>query len=188
MRKFLILTLVLGMASFAMATPIVTGPDADIDGKLDLDISTGNVVLTLEGTAAEASGAGGSPIGGYSGYIWVDYASYPAASAPLSNVSAPGANMGGLAVLDTTTYMPRGFKFVAGMGVPWNEATDVDAGDWLTFTISMMGGAQVGDTYSVDILTANWGTPAGSVIVEVIPEPMTIALLGLGGLFLRRRK
>jgi len=31
-------------------------------------------------------------------------------------------------------------------------------------------------------------TSTNSLVLTVIPEPMTIALLGLGGLFLRRRK
>ena len=38
------------------------------------------------------------------------------------------------------------------------------------------------------VLYDSSGTPVDSFIVHQTPEPMTIALLGLGGLFLRRRK
>ena len=47
----------------------------------------------------------------------------------------------------------------------------------------------IGDT-SVTLLTSQDGatfTPVDSITVHQIPEPMTMALLGLGGLFLRRK-
>ena len=37
-------------------------------------------------------------------------------------------------------------------------------------------------------LDPEFTVPVSSVLVTVVPEPMTILLLGLGGLFLRRRK
>jgi len=57
------------------------------------------------------------------------------------------------------------------------------AGDqfWTTLTLT-------GSAVQIDLLDADAETVLDSVTLVVIPEPMTIALLGLGGLFLRRRK
>ena len=52
-------------------------------------------------------------------------------------------------------------------------------------TISMYAGVGGIDYIENDIPQ---GTLLGSVLIHQIPEPMTIALLSLGGLFLRRRK
>jgi len=59
-------------------------------------------------------------------------------------------------------------------------------------------------TFTIDAVSGSWGTFAGAVgpddawysagaqyglpYVIVVPEPMTLCLLGLGGLFLRRRR
>jgi hypothetical protein len=53
----------------------------------------------------------------------------------------------------------------------------------LTFT------GEVGDTARVSLFVdPEFTTPVSSVLLTIVPEPMTILLLGLGGLFLRRRK
>jgi len=48
--------------------------------------------------------------------------------------------------------------------------------------------ANVGDVYTIDLYASDWVTILDSGTVTVVPEPMTIALLGLGGLFLLRRR
>jgi len=57
-------------------------------------------------------------------------------------------------------------------------------GDMISITGSANG--MTGQNYNVTI--SNVATPLAGLELNVIPEPMTIALLGLGGLFLRRKK
>ncbi len=186
MKKLLILMLVLGMASAASAVPIITGATTIAPG--------GTVTLTLSGTSAEASttadGSGGFGISGV--FIDVVNNSYYApvglfAGSTISNASGAHANMGGLG--SVTAYY-GGISFLAAPVVPWAEATDVDTGTWFTFDVylsSGYAGATDGSVYMpIDI---GWGTTdVGGVDLQIIPEPVTIALLGLGGLLLRRRK
>jgi hypothetical protein len=183
MKKLLTLFLVLFIASMASATPVIVGSD-------EIDISVGYVTLTVQGTSAEASSDNYNPnIGGFDGAVWVDYATY---SSQISNIGTPNANMGGMASIDTTTYLPYGggIPFSAHGNVAWTEATDVDEGDWFSFDVSMLSGASVGDTYAVQICdTSSLPWPIlYTHTLTVVPEPMTILLLGIGGLFLRRRK
>jgi len=61
----------------------------------------------------------------------------------------------------------------------------VGAGDWITFTYTgprELNGNVIFDFYDYAVGYDPIGT------ITATPEPMTIALLGLGGLFLRRRK
>ncbi|MHC4744784.1 MAG: PEP-CTERM sorting domain-containing protein [Planctomycetota bacterium] len=43
-------------------------------------------------------------------------------------------------------------------------------------------------TIDVKVLSENSGSVEDTFTIEAVPEPVTIALLGLGGLFLRRKK
>ena len=180
MKKLLILLLVLCVVSMTSATPMITGPD-------EIDIDVGYITLTLQGTSAEASDEDFDPSnGGYEGAVWVDYSAY---SGQISNVGSADANMGVNASIDLTTYLPSdgGVPFAAAPGASWTEETDVDVGDWFTFRVTMLSGAEEDDEYDVQVLNDSWGI-VYTHTVTVVPEPMTIALLGLGGLFLRRRK
>jgi len=57
------------------------------------------------------------------------------------------------------------------------------------FEISVYGYV-LGDTYTIELYASDWATLLDSWYVHrvAIPEPLTVALLGLGGLFLLRRR
>ncbi|MFC1675651.1 PEP-CTERM sorting domain-containing protein [Planctomycetota bacterium] len=67
------------------------------------------------------------------------------------------------------------------------------AGDMVSFTFTATGGVTIDPYYGqyngdgvINSAVVGVGDTYG--VVTLVPEPMTIALLGLGGLFLRRRK
>ena len=63
-------------------------------------------------------------------------------------------------------------------------------------TVAGVGDSLVGTMFTVDVAgpttlnvyQSDWATIIGSIELASIPEPMTMGLLGLGGLFLARRK
>ena len=169
MRKLLILTMVLGMASLASATVTITGPT---------DVLAGNTYsYSISGTSADTAG--------YQAYIYVDYPGNPG-GAVLSSVGMNATNLTGVFSGYDTTYLPDGFQFFAGNSP---GTTEVFAGEWFTFDMAIPAGAEVDDVFSFDTLDGDWIVlQDGALAVTVVPEPITMALLGLGGLFLRRRK
>jgi len=181
MRKLLILMLVLGMASMAMATPTIT-----VSNTTPQPGDTIQVYIT--GTAAEASTDGVTGTGGWSGVLAINYAAYGyTGGSPYLTISPPPTittYAGGMAGAITSTAV----EFIAAAaGTPWDETTDVDIGLWFTYDVDVSATALDGDSEVIDLLD-NALANVGQVTINIIPEPMTMALLGLGGLFLRRRK
>jgi hypothetical protein len=172
MKKLLMLMLILGMASAANAAlslELVGSPL--VDGAVTWDVSGMQITGTGSGpTAGKWDGSLGPPTG-----------------------SAI------LAAADTDVGAGAGYTVASGIGsctVIYNTAavssqslgaTVQTAGVWFVLDVS---GMSLNDTSTLDAYNASngWQTPIGSMTIKAVPEPMTIALLGLGGLFLRRRK
>ncbi len=162
MKKLLILMLVLVMASSASAA---------LSDITKVDLAGG--ILTIGGVAGaslyyalEESDSGGIQ--------------FSTDGAVLTGAGNTAGDLAAITQYAVGTY--SGVVIIVGTTGLGEPPDPVEAGDWFTVTY----GGEVGDTlYVYD--SAVGGTPyIGSLLVT--PEPMTIALLGLGGLFLRRRK
>jgi hypothetical protein len=174
MKKFLIVLLVLALASFASAvevkltsgglTAITVSPGTVVDVDMSVDIAVkgcqyidflADAGLDIAAVGAwipalQAAGGPGTLVGG-------------------DIIDAVGNQAGGTTdtVANTVLYSFQVTANATGNVTPFMGATDA------FFTTASPGYAQA-DTQTALSIT--------------IPEPMTIALLGLGGLFLRRRK
>ncbi len=158
-KKLLILVLVLGLASTAGAV----GTDILSDIQLVLDGTTVNVV-GLDATADASWSDGG---------IYVASGEPGIVSGPLHTYAAAG---GLRAIQQWTGYNGVDIRIGAGQD-------EMTTGLWFDFQYT---GGSVGDMF--DIWDYSASTTAAVGQLPLVPEPMTLALLGLGGLFLRRRK
>ncbi len=181
MKKLLSLVLVLAMASMAFA---VSGPirfevdPADASGGyLPSDVITINVVsdilvqqLLLDNIIDDAGGAASGPLTLHAGFV--------SGFLPL-----PGTivNSGGVLISSINGQI----NFLADLvdGVLYSFEYHVPNVEPSTI-ITIATGAGVNEAYDTNFSAI----AVDSLAIHVIPEPMTIALLGLGGLFLRRRK
>ena len=179
MKKFLVLTLVLGMASLANASLIIT-TDYDGGDLKESDYITIGVAIPDQDNVM-----------GYDLAIIVD--------GPATLDSA-----------DATIVFDKDW-----MNDPAAVVDELDIYRWTAGDVRMFGGTgQTGGdllanllfhcegegdvtvslvSYTTDLNETIYGSAAApytfaTLVVHQIPEPMTLALLGLGGLFLRRRK
>ena len=165
MRKLLILFLVLGLASAANATLIkVDGLEGD---SFEVDTQT-TITVVSEDTSS------------WLGYLIIE----EGGAGSLENVAVlDAAGDLGAASPYTEAGWGTGFELSAAMGPTADPPIAV--GD--QFSLDYIG--SIGDTATISLFVdPEYTIPVASVNVTVVPEPMTIVLLGLGGLFLRRRR
>ena len=161
MKKLFIVMLVLGMASAASATVSLGGV---IDGEIDVG-TTGIVTVISDDTRAWMGIICFNPPVGVPILPLRPYAGEDASVTPIPD------------------YDGCYELIAADLSDPFDS---VQPGVWFEFTVY---GTNVGDVYTVDLYHDDWVTLLDTGTVTVVPEPITIALLGLGGLLaLRRRK
>ncbi|AQT67068.1 hypothetical protein STSP2_00208 [Anaerohalosphaera lusitana] len=160
MKKLMVLALVLGIGSMAAAGLSVVAPE---------EIQVGDTV-----TVQIVSDDGLQ----YDGYISVDLggAAVWSGDDTMTDITVPAS---------TTT-----FYGTYGDGSFWAFTnSDTSVTDALTpgtgFEFGLTGAAE--GTATLTLYNSGF-SPISTSTVNVVPEPMTLGLLGIGGLFLRRRK
>lgn len=206
MKKFLILMLVLGIASAANAQPVwsisvsTTGPNQtggvhfdpgptiilNISDTIWIGVNTAGVAAPGHFDSVMAILAEPGPIQDPDG----EWSVQPNPSAfvyipPALPVVAPGVGA-------FNTYIGYVAAQAADFWVLTNsEASPVVVGSGLhadyQYHCKGMGGAD-GGLVVIALIDAWNGVTMDTLTITQIPEPMTIILLGLGGLFLRRRR
>ncbi|HDZ69066.1 MAG TPA: PEP-CTERM sorting domain-containing protein [Phycisphaerales bacterium] len=180
MKKLLILVLVLGLASAANALTVSISTDGVNPAGSSITVVPGQVVnLSI---VSDTSGAAGN----YWTYLEMNLPS--AGTLPVAGSFTINPNAGSMA-----SVVDQGTPTFYDMLLTASDSTgSVVAGKHFSLTLTISPGAAIDGSDDFDIWTlvpndATYSTD-DVLTVNIVPEPMTIALLGLGGLFLRRRK
>lgn len=168
MKKLLAITLVLGLASAASALVV----NVDATGTEPYQVMKGETLTFSLTSGGEA----------YSGLLALPNP----LEASIAGTEIPG-NRGGLGFLLTPADIGADFWYFSAAGGPGSEPVANQPHFTFTYTAE--------DDFSLVTLhllnedeTPISGSNLTSITIQNTPEPMTLGLLGLGGLFLRRRK
>lgn len=180
MKKLLALVMVLVVASVVSAGVEWTFTSGAAGDTVTISLVTTDAT-TVKGVALPLISDGGA--GGF--------AANGAVNASLSSGLDNGYNGATLASWGFTGTAgdwgaASGTALTGVAGVIFSYDYTIDAafvGDSITFAVSNLEGLM-----DYQVLTSDGSVAASSFAMSVVPEPMTLGLLGLGGLFLRRRK
>lgn len=165
MRKLLVSILVLGLVPAAHAAFI------QVDGKTGdtLNVQQSSVITVVSDNASS-----------WLGYIVIEDGS--------------GGVLTGAVALDAAGNLASVSPYSeAGWGTGYELTVAQSPGGVPAIAIgpqfSMNYNGTIGQTAKISLFVdPEFTTPVASVLVTVVPEPMTVLLLGLGALFVRRRK
>jgi len=167
MKRLVAMLLVFGLASTANAVLL------QVDGvsATDVEIAEGATsLITIVGEDASS----------WLGYLIVEVGGTGALS---DAVILPAA--GDLAAAELYAD-PDGAGYMLTTAESPGSSTPISTG--AQFNVNYSGGI-MGETAKISLFVdPEYTTPVASINVSIIPEPMTIALLSLGALFLRKRK
>lgn len=181
MKKLLVLTLVLGMASLATAGLSLIGPDEitlNAGETTVIGIDAGGESLPI-GTWILIQGAGSFDVS--SVVLWAD------STTSLYSVDDPDTLAGYIALLESdfgypgvvdileTTFQDNNPDVTPNFPIPTGEGLQ-----GLVFTCQGLGDVTL-TLMSLEL------EPFDTMVIHQIPEPASLLLLGLGGLFLRRK-
>jgi len=182
MKKLLVLALVLSMASLASAGLQISVGGEKQPGVVEL-MPSDTITLDIWTDAAIAPGVGEVP-------AWFLVADVQGAAIAGGSILFPTEP--GIALYDdaiNTGGFPGPANGVWGAvlitGIISGIAADATIYDGITFHCEAPGDVLVSLVWTADY--ENFLVMDSVMIHQAIPEPMTIGLLGLGGLFLRRR-
>jgi len=184
MKKLIVLSLMLGIASVANATIL----QLSVDGVTNGDATQEITINVCDYVVIDIHGPADSPLlgyiiieedGGEDGGEWVD-GSYNEVNYPV--VHAAAGDMAGV-VAYTESGWGDGYEVTAD----YTPYSSIEDGLWFEFLFHC---TKMDETVTISLWDDDLGyeTPVDTIIIHQIPEPMTIALLGLGGLLLRRRR